>query len=228
MFIDIWIFRKSMLFIIIFLSIANWGTIYYFLYNFLKPGQKLIDIKDKELINTAKKKTGLNIIIKIMEIDKMIGFMISSPPFPAVMVFSKKLFDNFNKDEKEWVILHESAHYFMWHSLKFAVTQFTLLFIGLLIIQVFNQSLNYFFPSVVGLILGLIYIRCAVFFEYEADNYAATHMDNPKGMITSNIKMRAVNKGILNNPFFKKLFIIAVPYEERIKMAETQFKLKKN
>lgn len=216
------------LFIIIFLGLANWGTIYYFLFNLFKPRQKLITINDEELINNAKKKTGVSITIKIMDIDKMIGFMISAPPFPAVMVFSSKLFNNFDKDEKEWVILHESAHYFMWHSLKFAVTQFTLLFIGLLIIQTFNQSLNYLFPSFLGLLLGLIYIRCAVFFEYQADTFAVENMDNPRGMITGNIKMRKANRGILTNPIMKKLFIIAVPYEERIRMAERQLKPKKN
>lgn len=211
----------------IFLGIANWGTFYYFFLHLFKPKQKLRSINDRELISNAKKKTGLKVSIKIMDIDKMIGFMISAPPFPPVMLFSRKLFEAFDKDEKEWVILHESAHYFMWHSLKFTVTQFILLLTGLIIMQNFNQYFTNLFSIFIGLILGLIYIRCAVFFEYEADTYAVTHMDNPKGMITGNIKMRKANTGILTNPLMKKLFIIAVPYEERINMAEKQLELKK-
>ncbi|MBI4990960.1 M48 family metalloprotease [Candidatus Gottesmanbacteria bacterium] len=213
--------------IIIFLGIANWGTIYYFVLHLFKPGQKLVDIDDKELISKARKKTGLKVSIKIMDIDKMIGFMISAPPFPPVMLFSRKLFEAFDKDEKEWVILHESAHYFMWHSLKFAITQFTLLSTGLIILKNFNQYSSSFYSIFIGFILGLVYIRCAVFFEYQADTFAAKNMDNPKGMITGNIKMRKANTGILTNPLMKKLFIIAVPYEERIKMAEKQLKLKR-
>lgn len=215
------------LFTIIFLGIANWGTVVYFLFHLIKPKQKLIDIKDKELINTAKKKTGLNIIIKIMDIDKMIGFMISSPPFPAVMVFSKKLFDAFNQDEKEWVILHESAHYFMWHSLKFAISQFILLIVGIFIINNFIGNDSVLSISLIGLSIGILYIQIAKIFEYQADTFAVENMDNPQGLITGNIKMRKANKGILNNSLFKKLFIIAVPYEKRIKIAEKQLKLQK-
>lgn len=218
---------KYILFVIIFLGIANWGVFYYFFLHLFKPKQKLISINDKELINTAKKKTGLNIIIKIMDIDKMIGFMISSPPFPAVMVFSKKLFNAFNKNEKEWVVLHESAHYFMWHSLKFALSQLTLLIIGLIIINELNNNLLIMWNLVLGVILGIIYVQIAKIFEYQADNFAAKNMDDPKGMITGNKKMSKSYTGLWQNKIFKNFFSIAVPYEERIRIAEKQLRFKK-
>lgn len=210
---------------VVFLGIANWLSFYYLFLQLVKPRQKLIPIDNKELIGRIKKKTGLKIGIKIMEINKMIGFMVSSHPFPPIMVFSKKLFNSFNKDEKEWVVLHESAHYLMWHMLKFAFSQIAILLLGFIIINQLSRDINLFLIILIGLLLGIFYIQIAKIFEYQADLYAATHMDNPKGMITGNIKMRKENNGILQNEILKKLFIIAVPYEARIKIAERQMKI---
>lgn len=215
---------KYLLFTVIFLGIANWISVYYFLINLFKPRQKLVSVKDKEMLAKLKRKTGLDSSIRLMEINKMIGFMISSPPFPPVMVFSNKLFNAFNNNEREWVLLHEAAHYFMWHSLKFALSQLIILIIGLLLIKKFIGNDWILSVSFIGLLLGIIYVQIAKIFEYQADTFAAENMDNPRGMITGNIKMRKANTGILANPIMKKLFIIAVPYEKRIKLAERQLK----
>ncbi len=218
---------NNFLFTLIFLGIANWGTVIYFLFHLIKPKQKLTTINDKRFISNVKNKTGLDVVIKIMDIDQMIGFMISSPPFPAVMVFSRKLFDSFNRDEKEWVILHESSHYFMWHSLKFALSQFTLLIVGIFIINNFVVNEGIVLTLLIGLLLGLLYVQIAKIFEYEADNFAAKNMDDPKGMVTGNIKMRNDYNGFWQNKIFKNFFSIAVSYEDRIKMAEKQSGLKR-
>ena len=68
---------KYLVFSVIFLGIANWISVYYFLINLLKPRQKLVSVKDKEMLAKLKRKTGLDFFVKLMEIDKMIGFMIS-------------------------------------------------------------------------------------------------------------------------------------------------------
>lgn len=50
-------------------------------------------------------------------------------------------------------------------------------------------------------------------------------MDNPKGMITANIKLKKINKTLDGNKSWLRLLVIAVHYKERIKMAEKQVKL---
>jgi len=213
---------------IIYFVVCNWIQIIYLLGNILKPKQKILTLNNKELISKYKIKTGLTLSIKIINEERlMIGFMISSPPFKPIMIFSSKLYQAFNKDEMDWVILHESGHYLMWHNYKLAFTQLTVFLAGILL-YVYIKHMQIFFLFVFGMLLPIFYFQLAKIFEYQADYYAVAHMNNPKGMITGNIKMKEVNsKKLETNPIFKKLFVIAVSYEERIKMAKKEIKLRK-
>lgn len=167
------------------------------------------------------KKTRLPLSIKILdEKEKMIGFMIGSPPFKPLMLFSEKLYKAFTDDEMQWVILHESGHYLMWHNLKFAISQLTIFILGLYFI--IRLRIDILLSILIFIVLSITYIHIAKIFEYQADGYAAKNMDNPEGMITGNIKMREANKKFVQNKFVKNFLIIGLPYEERIKIARKQ------
>lgn len=204
---------------ILYFGLCNWIQIWYLLGNLIRPKKdKITPFENKKLLLKMREKTKLSLSIKIIdEKDKMIGFMVSSPPFKPLMLFSEKLHKAFTDDEMQWVILHESGHYLMWHNLKFTLVQLMIFIIGYYLVAQIKAGLLWSFP--VFVVLSLIYVRVAKIFEYQADCYAAKNMDNPEGMITGNIKMREANRYLTTNKFVKGFLTIAVPYEERIKIA---------
>ena len=212
---------------IFYFALCNWIQIWYLLGNLIKTKKnKNFPFENKKLLLKMREKTKLPLSIKIIdEKNKMIGFMVSSPPFKPLMLFSEKLYKAFTDDEMQWVILHESGHYLMWHNLKFALSQI-LLFI---LVVYFSIKININNLLLISLLVvsAIVYIQIAKVFEYQADIYAAENMDDPHGMITGNIKMRDANKGFLSNKIMKYVLTIAVPYEERIKIANRQIYFKK-
>lgn len=218
-------FFTYILFAFAYFGLCNWIQIYYLLRNSVKPKRQMQTVDGKGLLPKIKQKTGLEVTIQTMsEHKKMIGFMVSSPPFKPIMIFSEKLYSAFTSDEFEWVALHESAHYLMWHNAKMALSQLSLFIIG--IILIFKLQIDSIYLIIpLTIIVGIIYIRVAVIFEYQADNYAVTHVDNPRGMISGNKKMIIANKPNRVHFILRHLIYTAVPYEERIKMAERQLKL---
>lgn len=211
---------------IVYFGLCNWIQIRYLLGNLIKPNNdKIIPFENNELLARMRKKTKLQLSIKILdEKKKMIGFMISSPPFKPVMLFSEKLYQSFNDDEMQWVTLHESAHYLMLHNLRFIIVQLTLFLTGVYLFYWLETSL--IITVLIFIVLSFLYIQLAKIFEYQADNYAAKNMDNPKGMITGNIKMMKANTGFFSNKILRYFLYIAVPYEKRIKIAKKQLKLR--
>ncbi len=212
-------------FVLIYLIVCNWIQLYYLLGNVLKPHHKLTTVDGKGILSKLNKKTKLNLTIKtIAEKKKAIGFMVTSPPFKPVMLFSERLYNVLNPSEFEWVALHESGHYLMWHNVKFAFSQVGIGIVGLFFVYYFKMT-SFMFAFLFSVILAVFYIQFVRIFEYQADYYAVTHMDNPKGMITANIKMKKINKTLDGNKTLLRFFVIAVPYEVRIKMAKRQLKL---
>ena len=50
-------------------------------------------------------------------------------PFWPKIILSEGLYKSFNRDELEWVILHEAGHCVLWHNLQaFLIQVFILLF----------------------------------------------------------------------------------------------------
>lgn len=211
---------------ILYFGLCNWIQIRYLLGNLVKPRKNtFIPFENKKLLAKMRKKTKLPLSIKILdEKKKMIGFMISSPPFKPVMLFSEKIYKSFSDDEMQWVILHESAHYLMLHNIRFIIVQLTLFATGVYLF--YWLETNLIITVFIFITLSLVYIQLAKIFEYQADNYAAKNMNNPKGMITGNLKMLKTNKGLFKNKILRYLLTIAVPFEERIKIAQKQIKLR--
>jgi Zn-dependent protease with chaperone function len=140
------------------------------------------------------------------------------------MVLSKKIYESFNKDELEWVLLHEAAHCIMWHVLKCAVVQAVMLFTGIFIIyrlQVSIWTLPFF-----SLFTSVLAIQCMKYFEYEADKYSIERVDNPQGVITAQTKFEKANPSWFYNEknITRTLFYWNILPSQRITMAKKRMK----
>lgn len=89
-----------LLFVALYLVFCNWIQIYYLLGKPLKQNRQLKTVDGKGLLSKLNKKTGFRLSIKtISEKKKAIGFMVSSPPFRPVMLFSERLYNLLTPDE---------------------------------------------------------------------------------------------------------------------------------
>lgn len=219
--------RKKMiitiiLFIIIFLFSANYFQVVTFASLVVGPKIKTSKIVDKWIISTIKDKTGL--VLKNLTIyhDKMpYGMMAGIPYFPELII-SEKLYKIFNKDEMEWVILHEAGHCVLWHNPLAIIIEFILMFGGTYLTKI--AQLNIFSTILLSLILSIISVQIIRrIVEYEADKFSISRVTNPQGVITAQDKFR---KYYTNSVFgsedsiVRKLFHWNISPVLRIKMAK--------
>src|SRR3989337_4184844 len=121
-------------FSLIFLFISNWFQIISFLSVPCRDGSRRSKLKDKWIYETVLKKTGLRLLdITIFHDKKMYGMMAGLPFWPK-MILSTGLYESLNKDELEWVILHEAGHCVLWHNLKAFLIELSILICGILFI----------------------------------------------------------------------------------------------
>ena len=180
------------LFILVYLLLCNWFQLYSFLSIFIGPKYRTSSVDDKWIKAVVKKKTGLSLLdITLFNDQKVYGFMAGLPFWPK-MILSKGLYTSFNKDELEWVILHEAGHCVLWHNLQAFIIQVGILFFGIYTVIRFNFSLFSTLGYAVFLCLVCIQIlRWGI--EYSADRYSINRVDNPKGVITAQDKFRNVS-----------------------------------
>ena len=209
-------------YILVFIFTANWAPILLFISSLRNPRETSKVIVDKALFNLLKQKAGIKISsIKILNSKKFFGMMIGIPTKP-ILIMSRNVYERFNKDEIEYVILHEIGHYILGHSVKLAVLQIIFIIIGLsVLLSIPTQTIYLVLAPFFAVIFGIIYIQIARITEYEADNYALKKIKDPKGMITASKKFRAANTSVVvKHSLLGKLFSVGVPYSQRIKMAE--------
>jgi len=214
------------LFVIIFLVIVNWFQIIHFSSLFVGPKIKTSILKDKWINDIVKKKTGLAPLdITLFHDKKMYGMMAGLPFWPK-MILSTGLYNNLNKDELEWVILHEAGHCLFWHNLQSFFIEIITLFIGLYLIKVNN--LNIFLVPIHAILLSIISIHLIRWStEYVADKYSINLVDNPKGVITAQEKFRKdYSKNFMNDEksIFRFLFHWNIYPSQRIEMAKRRLK----
>jgi Zn-dependent protease with chaperone function len=202
----------------------QWMALYLFMTS-IKKGKEAIEIiKDKTLLDLIVKKTGLRLAsIRISSSSKLWGMMIGLPRFPY-MILSRKLYENFNPDEVEYVVLHETGHYVLAHSAKLAVLLVSFLTMGFVLISNSNAILTW---MSVGLVIGMVMIRISRIFEYEADNFAVKHMTDPRGMITATHKFQEAYKNFDLIPHDEDTPIgtfiyMGIPYNQRVRAAEKE------
>lgn len=164
------------------------------------------DLKDKVILALIEKKTGLKLTkIIILDTEKIWGLMAGWPMKPY-MIISKDAYKGFSKDEMQWLLLHEGGHYVLWHSGKMILLHVIFLITGYLVLTKLggNMSLGLF----LGILFAVIYTQIARRFEYEANYFALSRMDNPKGLdkLYEKAKQRYGKKGMTENSFWRKLF----------------------
>ncbi len=208
-------------FVITFLLTANWFQISTLFTALISNSFEKSPLKDEWINKTVLKKTGLRLLdITLIKDRKMYGMMAGMPFWPK-MILSEGLYKTLNKDELEWVILHEAGHCMLWHNLKAAVYQLVFISLGLYFIR-FND-LNLLITTLLALLLSLICIQIIRWLiEYEADKYSIKRVTNPKGVITAQDKFRksSVKNLFSNEKSLGRFFLIWNIYpEKRIEMA---------
>lgn len=180
---------KVTIFLIAFLIISNWFQLFSFLNLIIGKKIKTEAIDDKWIKSVVKKKTGLQLLdITLFKDKKMYGMMAGLPFWPK-MILSEGLYKNFNKDELEWVILHEAAHCVLWHNLEAFLIQMFVLIGGIYLLWI--TKMNLFLIPLFSLVASFVcvqIIRWAI--EYMADKYSIDRVDNPKGVISAQDKFR--------------------------------------
>lgn len=217
------------LFIVIYLLICNWFQLQKFLSLIIGPKYKTSTIDDKWIKAIVKKKTGLSLLdITIFHDKKMYGMMAGLPFWPK-MILSEGLYKTLNRNELEWVILHEAAHCVLWHNLQFFFIQMIILVFGIYTMLLFNISL---LPSLLyAIFLSLVCIQAMRWgIEYVADRYSIYRVDNPIGVITAQKKFRnAYNNRLFHSEksIFRFLLYWNIYPSKRIEMAKRRIQLMK-
>lgn len=208
--------------IIIFLIIVNWFQIYYFAQLIINPKIKTSSIKDVWINQVVKKKTGLNLLDVIIFHDKKMYGMMAGLPFWPKMILSEGLYKSLNKDELEWVILHEAGHCVLWHNLEAFIIELAFIFFGIYLINIYKFSILVSF--IIALLLSLMCIQIIRWsIEYMADKFSIERVEDPKGVITAQDKFR---KNYYKNPLNKEGSILRfllhwnITYLKRIEMAK--------
>lgn len=166
--------------------------------------------------------------IRIMNSEKPFAQMAGLPGNPF-MIISKNLYTTFSKDELEYVILHETAHYKYNHTLKeLGVFMFSYLTCALIVMLVKDSFAWIISIPLLTLAITISNIQIARLFEHQADEYAARTMHNPHGMISATKRFMSFYGTIPpETSRRRKLFYRGTPYSERIRIAEKEIEKRK-
>ena len=217
---------SSLIFISTYLIICNWFQLVNFLSIFIGPKNKPSFVDDKWIKSIVNEKTGLSLLdISIFHDKKMYGMMVGLPFWPK-MVLSEGLYKTFNKDELEWVVLHEAGHCVLWHNLQAFVIEMLILGFGIYITNLLNISLilSLVFATVLSIVCIQI-IRWTI--EYVADAYSISRVANPMGVIMAQDKFRnAYSKNLFNSEKSLLRFLLHwnIYPSKRIEMANQRLK----
>ncbi len=208
-----------------------WMQINLFLSSLGKTKKPLVTLKDKNISKMIFEKTNTRLdYIKISESDKPFGMMMGIPFFPQ-LILSRKLHETFNKDEIEYVILHEMGHANLWHSTQELLAGIIFFIAGLVVLNRFSGVIGVVIAIILGLVFGILMIQFAKFKEIEADKYSLKRLTNPKGMITATHKFhKAYVEPSEINAIVRFLFYRGNPgnpYPNRIRMAKIEEKNRK-
>ena len=221
---------KYLFFILVFVGVSLWIQL-FLSFSSLKQNNSLIEvIQNQNLQNLILQKTGVNIqSIKLSSSSKLFGMMIGIPGFPQ-LILTKSLYENFSSSEIEYVVLHETGHYVLWHSVTELVLGLFFLGLGIIIIKKINgRYLSLIMALILGFVLGVIMIKFGRIHEYQADDYALERISDPRGMIQATKKFKnAANNSIgPKNKLLEFWFYRSVPYAERIEKAKLEINQRK-
>lgn len=182
-------------------------------------------LHDRRTLTKVQEKTGIQfyqtlVIQSGLPYAQMWGF-----PGRPTMLVSSMLLTEFNAEEREYVYLHEIGHYHYQHSIKEAVVFVLMYILGAIILLFLSSTLVVSLLAVlIGAITGIWNIQIARLFEYQADQFALSHLENPHAMKSATEKFKKAYPGVPEHSLKRMLFYRGVPYSERIKMAEEKIK----
>lgn len=212
-------------FFIIFIYLVNWMQIGTFLTKFISPKLSYKIVSDQRVTNLIMKKTGVKIEkFYLLNSDNPFGGMFSLFGKPILML-SDELYNNFNKDELEYVLLHEIGHYLYSHSLQNILGQTVLGLIGVYIINFFG--LNIIPSSIFGIIFALIFVEFAKWHERQVENFAVKKIANPNGMVTAAHKLKKRAKTGLFYEIRRRYFVWNIMPSERMAIAQSEIDRRK-
>jgi Zn-dependent protease with chaperone function len=197
------------IFVLIFLGVVNRSQIKSIFEGFVKERSKSEDLRDFQLLNFIKEKAGLKIRkIKLLDTKATWGMMAGLPWMPY-MILSRDAYENFSKDEMQWLLLHEAGHYKFWHSSKMFFLQLACIFLGFfLLLQTNNEIPSLLLALSLAILFAILYVQITRNFEYEANYFALSKMDNPKCLknMYQKAKERWRKKGKPEDTLWQKLF----------------------
>jgi Zn-dependent protease with chaperone function len=201
-------------------TIRLWGS------SLGKQKQPITVFNDKNISMFIKQKTGINIeSMTIAESDRPFAMMVGIPSRPQ-LILSRYLFSTFSPEALEYVLLHETGHYVLWHTVIEMFAGITFLILGIMILRRIHQNFRVYFAAVLlGVLFGICMIRLGRIHEYNADGYTLKHISNPNGMIEATKNFRGyygMNFTENKNSLVQWLFYRSNPYDNRIKMAEKE------
>ncbi len=218
---------KYFFFTIVFIYTCLWVPINLFLSSLGQKKFPITVIENEQIRQLINKKTGTDIrLIKISESNRPFGMMIGIPGKPQ-LILSRNLYDTFTPGEMEYVLLHEVGHYKLWHGVVELIAGTILLAIGILVLRKISPFPTSILSAIaLGVVFGIIMIRLGKAHEYQADNFSLKNMTNPEGMIQATNKFRGFYRKRSytenNNKLISFLFYRGNPYNNRIKMAQTE------
>lgn len=203
---------------------TNWFQLITFVSLIIGPKIQTSRLEDKWILTKIKDKTGLKLKdITLFHDKKPYGMMAGLYPFPK-LILSSELYKIFNKDELEWVILHEAGHCVLWHNFIAFFIEALFFFFGL--IMIINFKLNFLLTIILSVLLSILSVQSIrKLVEYEADKYSISKVTNPKGVITAQAKFKNYYQNSLFNSersIIRKLFHWNISPSERIRMAKTR------
>lgn len=217
-----------LIFIAIYFYFSNWFQIESFYKQFFgsrKSPRKTVNSRLSDLIY---EKSGLEIRdFLIFDSEKLFALMPGIPSRPS-MIFSKKLYETFSKEELEYVTLHETAHCLKWHVLKFAILQLGIGIFGILTIYFFPiNNLSIFMSIITGVFYAIVFVQLGRYFEKEAEEFAASNIKNPEDMISA---VERFKRGYPKTNYFlirRFLFGWNIFPEEKIEIAKRELEKRK-
>lgn len=210
-------------------GVSQWVPIKNNIIRILGKKKPVEEVKDSFLTNLIAKKVGIKIeSFRILKDDKPHGAMIGIPGKP-IMLLSNDLYENFNRDELEYVILHEVGHYEFKHGIKIVLFITFLTLVGVATINSIGVgSDSRFITMVLGISLGIVSIQFQKTTELEADSFAVSRVSNPKGMISATKKFRKSWQKKEPNRLLRYLFYAGVPYSKRLETADKEIVKREN
>lgn len=207
-----------LIFTFFFLSITFWIQIWLFLSTLGHKKKTFQAITNTKLLTLIKERTTYSLDkIYLTPTHKLFGMMTGFQK--PKLILSKAVYEQFNSDELEYVLLHEMGHFLLHHIIKEVIVGLLFLTIGIFL--VLSLKLSIIASLFLGLVCGIGMVRLGRLHEYEADSYSLSHMTNPQGMITATTKFQNQYRKP-HHKILEILFFRGNPYQNRIDMAKKE------